>query len=377
MNQEISVSYDREIFLIQKFGGISNYFSHLIEEFILNSDLGVHSNLTFSRSSNLHLQNSLKQTLGTQLKNQKYFFQPRNWLTTGVTYGLLRSANSIYAGGGPGTSRTQLIHATYYRPQQLERRLSKRIAVTIHDFIPEKLGWSGLRNPHIGKSRLIEIADLIICVSQNTKNELEERFDTRSKNIVVIPHGSNPAVNEKNRRSEHFSILYVGHRTGYKNFQIILTALSRAKGKLPDTELVIAGPKLTPEEKQELNELVGPEAWSEVISPSDELLRNLYKTCSVHVVSSRMEGFGMTILEAMSVGSRVLASDITVFHEVGGSAVTYFDPDDADDLLEKLLLEFEIRPSAETDIKILNRSKEFTWAKSAKSHAEAYKEIIN
>jgi glycosyltransferase involved in cell wall biosynthesis len=377
VNPSRSVLFDREIFLIQKYGGISNYFSKLVFEFSIEPRLGVNPQLSFSRTSNFHLKSTFNQLSKTEIPPQRYFFQPRNWLTTSLNYGFPRALNSFYAGGFPAESSAELLHATYYRPQYLERRLSKKLAITIHDFIPEKLGWTGLRNPHIGKSKLIKKADLIICVSEQTKNELEDLFDTRRKNVVVIPHGSHPIDNPLlAQKSNQFSILYVGHRAGYKNFEVLLKSLSFARKDRSDYKLIIAGPKLTQAERTALSSTIGIDRCVEVVHPSDEVLRELYKSAWLHVVTSKMEGFGMTILESLSVGTRVLASDIPVFREVGGHEINYFNPENPEELFEKIFIERDSTFDEDAAIQILNRAKLFSWSRTAESHASAYHSLL-
>jgi glycosyltransferase involved in cell wall biosynthesis len=58
---------------------------------------------------------------------------------------------------------------------------------------------------------------------------------------------------------------------------------------------------------------------------SDSELQHLYSQSVVTLVASKGEGFGLPILEALSFGSHVLARDIPVFHEVGGTYIDYFD----------------------------------------------------
>lgn len=377
MNLQHSVLYDREIFLIQKYGGISNYFSKLIFEFSANPHLGINPQLSFSRNGNFHLKSTFNLLSKKEMRAQGYFFQPRNWLTTSLSYGFPRAVNSLYAGGFPEEISAELLHATYYRPQYLERKLSKKLAITVHDFIPEKLGWVGVRNPHIGKSKLIKKADLIICVSEQTKNDLEEIFETRSKNVVVIPHGSHPIDNPiMAQKSSQFSILYVGHRAGYKNFEVLLKALSLAGKDRRDFQLIIAGPELTQTERTALSSTIGLDRCVEVAHPTDDGLRELYKSSWLHVVTSEMEGFGMTILEALSVGTRVLASDIPVFKEVGGGEINYFDPKNPEELFEKIFIERESVFDKNAAIQILNRAKLFSWSRTAESHAIAYQSLL-
>ena len=375
---KLSVGFDREIFMFQKFGGISKYFSEIIFGFKSMDELEISPRLTFSRSNNMHLRKVVQESEKFSLVDQRYFFQPKNWITTAITYGPIRTLNSLWAGGATSETRIDLLHATYYRPELLEKSKGKKLAVTVHDFIPEKLGWLGLRNPHIGKYKLTKTADLIICVSKQTAEDLDTFYGINDERVVVIPHGSHPLnSNSTKPKTQKVSILYVGHRMGYKNFRILPEALSSIRKDLPDFELIIAGPALDSNEKSELERLVGKNNWRSVVNPSDKLLEELYLSASFHVVTSLMEGFGMTILESMSKATPVIASDINVFHEVGGNAVKYFDPTSSDQLANLILEQVNQIEDSTLSALSLARSQHFTWEISTAKHAHAYQTAIS
>jgi glycosyltransferase involved in cell wall biosynthesis len=63
--------------------------------------------------------------------------------------------------------------------------------------------------------------------------------------------------------------------------------------------------------------------WLDSVNDSD--LRRLYEKATGVIQASVAEGFGLPILEALSLGAPVLANDIPVFREVGGPYVTYFE----------------------------------------------------
>ena len=69
---------------------------------------------------------------------------------------------------------------------------------------------------------------------------------------------------------------------------------------------------------------------------SDQDLIKLYKQASAFVFPSLIEGFGLTGLEAMSVGLPVLASNATVLPEIYGDAAVYFDPRSQDQFVHQL-----------------------------------------
>jgi glycosyltransferase involved in cell wall biosynthesis len=89
-------------------------------------------------------------------------------------------------------------------------------------------------------------------------------------------------------------------------------------------------------EKKRLHELAGSKRILHVGYVSDKERAILFQTAEYFVHASHYEGFGMPLLEAMSYGTPCVVSDIPVFHEVAGSAATYFDHKSVDDIAAKL-----------------------------------------
>jgi glycosyltransferase involved in cell wall biosynthesis len=69
---------------------------------------------------------------------------------------------------------------------------------------------------------------------------------------------------------------------------------------------------------------------------SDEFLSKIYQTCSGLIAASHQEGFGLPLVEAAANGAPILARDIPVFREVGGSLFDYFDDDSPASLADKI-----------------------------------------
>ena len=69
----------------------------------------------------------------------------------------------------------------------------------------------------------------------------------------------------------------------------------------------------------------------------DDELAALYARATALVFPSRYEGFGLPVLEAMTVGGVVICSDASTMPEVGGDAVLYFPPESADILVSQII----------------------------------------
>jgi glycosyltransferase involved in cell wall biosynthesis len=369
------VAYDREIFLFQEYGGVSKSFTRIIAEFSKSQNLGIEPSFTFEKSKNFYLNEEFPELFTTP----RFFLQPNGGLGTLLTLGPTRSLLSRWSGGKSNTKATDIFHATYYRPTNYEIPRGSKIAVTVHDFIPEKLGWTGVRNPHIGKKSLCKRADLIFCVSNVTATDLMQRYGVPESKIKVIHHGFDlkkpSSLEPELRDSGSPIILYVGHRGGYKNFQILVDALRNSDSKGLDLRLVTVGPDLVKGEADQNSDLISSGRWIHLGNVSDDELSRLYQRATLHCVTSLMEGFGMTILESMSFGTPVILSDIPVFREVAGPAGIYFNPSDSDDLLCKMI--DTLQPSELTKARqsAVGHASGRDWAHVASQYAEAYRNL--
>jgi glycosyltransferase involved in cell wall biosynthesis len=377
---EISVSFDREAFLFQNYGGISSSYANLYREFVLHPELFIKPQFQFTRSDNYHLL-SIQKEIGLDLLPRRNFIQSRSGYSTLLSYGAVRTLSSMWAGGRSPSNPVDIFHATYYRPTYYESRKSKKLAITVHDFIPEKLGWLGIRNPHIGKKALAKKADLIFCVSEQTAQDLFDFYRISGDRVRVVGHGihikSKKSKNYESKILEGKSVLYVGHRGGYKNFELLISAIKELRKADRTIILIVAGKSLDLRETKHLNSMLGPEAWRSFSNPSDETLQDLYFNSVIHCVTSHLEGFGMTILESMSTGTPVVLSDLPVFHEVAGTAGIYFNHHSVTDLVEKISHAIEGVGYKEQSILVRNHAEKFSWKNSAQKVSHAYHDVMN
>jgi len=108
----------------------------------------------------------------------------------------------------------------------------------------------------------------------------------------------------------------------------------------------------------------------------DKDLVALYNAASVFCLPSFYEGFGMSVLEAMKCGTPVVASNLTSIPEVCGNAALYFDPNDINEMVEKLyqgLTDKSLRESLRQ--RGFEQSKKFSWQKAARKVLEVYNEV--
>ena len=375
----IKVGFDSEIFQLQKVGGVSRYFSSLIHELLRSPEYGIQPVLTFGRSDNFYLREMANNSV-IDVKGRRFPYVPpvSPWKTL-LTLGPIHDSWLTLASEPRFRKREiDFLHATYYRPTKLELGRGKKVAVTMHDFIPERLGWSGVRNPHIGKRSLASKASLIFCVSQTTAEDLKEFFGIDDVRVKVIGHGVRyfANANESKKVRKKPQILYVGHRSGYKNFQLLAKAALILDQQGYSFEICTVGPAWSDEEKRRYLGRHKHVTWTHELEVSDERLIELYADSNFLCFTSTMEGFGLPILEALAMGTKVLASDIPVFREVGGVNIEYFDPRAEEDLAEKIKQNlFTVDDSKIVESRI-DYARAHSWHEVASRVASAYKEIV-
>ena len=101
----------------------------------------------------------------------------------------------------------------------------------------------------------------------------------------------------------------------------------------------------------------------------DEDLRRVVAGASALVLPSRDEGFGLTVLEALAAGTPVVASDLPVLREVGGTTVAYAPVGDVEGFATALSAVLDVP----ADPAVLRaQAAGFTWQRSAEGHRAAY-----
>jgi glycosyltransferase involved in cell wall biosynthesis len=131
------------------------------------------------------------------------------------------------------------------------------------------------------------------------------------KSVEVLPHGYDPGIfyPGTEREARNFRFLSVARQSERKGLNILIQAFKKAFNKNDPVELVI---KDTPEgESRKLNGDLLQDANIRIInkSYSSRELGDLYRACDCFVLPTRVEGFGLTILEAKACGLPVIATN--------------------------------------------------------------------
>jgi glycosyltransferase involved in cell wall biosynthesis len=200
------------------------------------------------------------------------------------------------------------------------------LVVTVHDVVT-----ADLPEMHPARSRRMQRAQLaalpraaaVLAVSSTTAGALAERGVTQDR-IYVTPNGLSrfPAPVDPPIPPGPF-VLVVGSLEPRKGHELLLRALARAS--LDHVRVVFAGPDGGREEEiRQLAARLGLDDRLRLLGRVDDaVLAGLYRDAAALCLPSHGEGFGLPVLEAMSFGTAVLASDLPALHEVAGDAALF------------------------------------------------------
>ncbi|TAL40595.1 MAG: glycosyltransferase family 1 protein [Salinibacterium sp.] len=233
-----------------------------------------------------------------------------------------------------------------FTPMQTMGPAFRRYALvnTVHDLIyykhrtpPHNLNWAVRliwRGYHLwwGFQRaLLNQADAQVVDSETTRNQMLEHSLSRKPIHVLLLGTEHPPKTPKRTMPENRNIVYMGSFMPYKNVELIVRALNI----MPGFRLQLMS-RIGDEQRARLMSIAPEDSIEFFNGASDEQYETALKNAFALVTASKDEGFGLPIVEAMALGTPVAISDTEIFHEVGGEAAEYFDPDSVESLADAL-----------------------------------------
>jgi len=288
----------------------------------------------------------------------------------------------------------------------LKRRLSRAVHVcTVHHLVKDALGVDSKKpfallsafntenNPLIPflEKRCIDSVDRIIAVSEFTKRRVMEEYRIPTELIDIVPNGV-----EKNTHASEIPIasdaknllglgsipvlLFVGRvndpRKGIGTMLSVLGLLSKEM----NVHLVVVGGGNQKDARRKADALGVSERVTFTGMISEDLLKTYYVASDVFVCTSTMEGFSLTVLEAIENGLPIVATAVGAIPElvensVNGYLVFSNRPEDIAEKVRLLLSD----DNARTRIGLSNRKKAVnlaSWAQSARLVSVSYEKAL-
>lgn len=275
-------------------------------------------------------------------------------------------------------------HSTYYTRPLGWRGPSLAIAFDlIYELFPELYRGAAADVVRRSIRGSLQSADHILCISENTRRDVVERYGVPESMTSIVPlasslEGAGGGAGAPPSALPKPYLLFVGQRGGYKNF---LGLLAGASGWLRRGEvaLVCAGgaPAFSGEEAAAIAALGESARVLCLGEVSDAQLAALYRGAACFVYPSLYEGFGIPVLEAMQCGTPALLARAASLPEVGGDAALYFDPAEPDAMRAALGAALEMGDEARGARVAAGKAwaARFSWENSAQAFAEALRRL--
>lgn len=358
-----------------KHGGIGRYTQKLIE----NLERADHENqyVVFLQKNNF----------------DEYLSQSSNFTKVLADFRAYSWQEQILFPGFIKKYKLDLMHFTHFNVPLL---YGCKFIVTIHDLIISHYPDSRATtlNPLLYKIKLFfynlvinraaKKAEKIIAVSQCTKKDIVKFLHIEPEKVVVTYEGCDMSKDLPTDCSKILSdmgidgdyLLYVGSAYPHKNLELLLLAFKKVSAAGQKVKLLLVGNKNFFYQRLEA-EIKKQDLQNDVILPGyldDEKLACLYKNARAYVFPSLIEGFGLPPLEAQSYGVPVISSNATCLPEILGDSAIYFDPQNIDDMADKIALTLDGEDLRNNLVmQGYENLKRFSWQDCASKTLSSYK----
>ncbi len=299
------------------------------------------------------------------------------WHSLSEQSGFLRQLNQ---------DKLDLMHFTYFSYPIF---YSRKFIATIHDATPLlfKTGKASTKNQLIYNIKhlffriilrgQIEKAVKIITPTYTVKKQLINIYGEKiSKKILPIYEGISYKIiktlenKDLGKKFKNFFI-YVGNFYPHKNVEKLIQAFSKAQ---TSHKLILLGPNDYFKERlfQLINRLKQEKRILFFNNPSISDLVFFYKNARALIHPSLSEGFGLPLIEAAYFNCPIIASDINVFEELLGNNYLSFNPNDVDDIVDKIKNFIEKKPNFNYE----NILKQYSFEKMTNETVKIYREVL-
>lgn len=274
-------------------------------------------------------------------------------------------------------------------PMLLPARRARQL-VTVHDCYylraPEDVAGPVRRDYVPLTRRAVADADAVLTVSETTRRELMQLLGTPADKVHVTPLAvephfrPQPAPGPGERARQGLPdryLLFVGRREPRKDPATLLKAFAKVRESRPELSLLLVGPP--------------GHRWEEIWEAAPERARQgtvclphrtphelpaVYAGAEALLLPSRWEGFGLTALEAMAVGTPVVAARAGALPEVLGDAPLWIEPGDAEGLAAACLRLLE-DPEARRACGDAGRARAatYSWSRTAERTHAVYQRV--
>jgi glycosyltransferase involved in cell wall biosynthesis len=277
-----------------------------------------------------------------------------------------------------------------------------RLVVTLYDLVPlimrerYNADWGYMATAWIARLGLLGSAHQILTISQQTADDAMERLNIREERITVIDSGVSDRFSSLVKTREQAEVilrsslpkvrpgflLYVGGVDYRKNLEGAIRAYAELPSATRDAHQLVIACNLAQHLRFSLRAFaqgLGIESRNLLLTGfvSDRDLAALYRSCELFVFPSLYEGAGLPILEAMTCGAPVAASNTSAVPELLGDLEATFDPSVPADIARAVRAALET-PGKQNALRERSRRRIqlYTWERVARRTLEGYERAL-
>jgi len=227
----------------------------------------------------------------------------------------------------------------------------------------------------------VKHAERVVTISHYVFNQAKEHFGIPEERLRMIYNGVKPLepkareISASGRR-----LLCVGSLQPHKNLSRMIRAFQHLQAEFPDLELHVVGrPQPRFAKELELPRLLESRGVKLLGYLSEEDLARAYLDSTVFCYPSLEEGFGLPILEAMSVGTVVVTSNISCLPEIAGGRAILVDPFSIESIADGLRQALVLNKAARAEMLANGRdwARQFPWQRAADEYLKIYSELAS
>jgi glycosyltransferase involved in cell wall biosynthesis len=230
-------------------------------------------------------------------------------------------------------------------------------------------------------------AKKIIVPSQFVKKQILKFYSLPADKIQVVYEGVS-MKQTYNLQPTTYNLknyfLYVGNAYPHKNLDTLILAMKKLNSSsyplhpTPYTLKIVSPRDVFYSRLQGTIKRFQAEKFVKLVGHvTDERLKKLYNQALAFISPSLMEGFGLPGLEAMANACPVICSNIATFKEIYAQAVTYFNPENIDDIVDKIKRVINFSPQQRQGIvyKGKYQAAKYSWQKCSQQTLKVYNSL--
>lgn len=226
----------------------------------------------------------------------------------------------------------------------------------------------------------MEEADLIIAVSNFTKEKIMRFYGIKSDKIIVVHNATEPASDEQFEFSDFKKqgiVIFVGRITLQKGPDYFIYAARRVLDFMPNTKFIIVGDG---DMKGFIMNKIAEMGMADKVLFAGFLrgkeIEKIYKMADLYVMPSVSEPFGLTALEALSNKTPALISKQSGVSEVVSHCLKadFWDIDEMTNKIVSVLRYKELKECLSENGS--NEVKKFSWEEAAQKCIDVYNRLV-